>query len=60
MLNDIEHNLEEDQDEDDKYIFDLQDQCDQEIERLSEEIEAAKARSAELSAELKAKIPVRD
>jgi len=60
MLNDIENNLENDQDEDDAYIFSLQDECDQDINRLTEEIAAATTRSQELGDELKQKIPIRD
>lgn len=60
MLRDMEANLQNEQREDDDFIFGLQDQCDAELARLDDEITAAQNRIRELTEELAIKIPRRD
>lgn len=60
LLQETEAELQAEQRTDDEFINGLQDQCDADLARLVDEIQAAKNRIQQLTDELNEKIPIRD
>jgi predicted nucleic acid-binding Zn-ribbon protein len=60
LLREIYNFVQNEQNDDDAYIRDIRGQCDNEIERLRNEITAANDRAEELNTEINEKTPIRD
>jgi len=60
LLREIYNFIQGEQNEDDAYISDIRGQCDNDVDRLRDEITAANDRAADLQAEIEEKTPIRD